>query len=417
MKRALKTIFSMVLMLTMLMSLATTAFAASPSTITFKGAEEGFEFQPGSEYTTTDLFGNFKNVMPGDSLTENITLKNTATDCDYIKVYMRAIVHDENGNPLTYDKDYVASQGKQDETVATMQDFLSKLTMRIYNGTELIYEASPDEAGALVNNILLGTLRTGDSLNLKVELDVPIELDNKYANRVGEVDWVFLAECIEYNKLTVHKAWDDNGDPDRPDSVKVNLLQDGKVSETVGLNDGNQWSYSWNNLDDRYTWSVEEIVPDGYTATYKTQDNIVFITNHNDYKPPVVPDPVDLTVKKVWSDQNNKYGVRPSSVTVTLYNGNTAVEKVTLNASNNWTFSWTGLDGSGNWSVLETGIPSGYYPSYKTSNGVVTITNTYSPATKTGDESNVILYSSLLVVSVGTLVFLFLTGKKKKHKA
>ena len=90
--------------------------------------------------------------------------------------------------------------------MATMQDFLSKLTMRIYNGTELIYEASPDEAGALVNNILLGTLRTGDSLNLKVELDVPIELDNKYANRVGEVDWVFLAECIEYNKLTVHKA-------------------------------------------------------------------------------------------------------------------------------------------------------------------------------------------------------------------
>ena len=54
MKRALKTIFSMVLMLTMLMSLATTAFAASPSTITFKGAEEGFEFQPGSEYTDTD---------------------------------------------------------------------------------------------------------------------------------------------------------------------------------------------------------------------------------------------------------------------------------------------------------------------------------------------------------------------------
>lgn len=131
----------------------------------------------------------------------------------------------------------------------------------------------------------------------------------------------------------------------------------------------------------------------------------------------MVPDPVDLTVKKVWSDQNNKYGVRPGSVTVTLYNGNTAVEKVTLNASNNWTYSWMGLDGSGKWSVLETGIPSGYYPSYKTSNGVVTITNTYSPAPKTGDESNVILYSSLLVVSVGTLVFLFLTGKKKKHKA
>lgn len=417
MKKALKRIFSLVLMLTMLTSLATTAFAASTSTITFKGAEEGFEFQPGSEYTATDLFGNFKDVMPGDSLTESIELKNTATDCDYIKVYMRAVVHDENGNPLTYDKDYAASQGKQDETVATMQDFLSQLTMRIYNGDELIYEASPDEAGALADNVLLGTLLNGESLDLTVELDVPIEMGNEYANRVGEVDWVFLAECIEFSKLTVHKVWDDNGDPDRPDSVEVNLLQDGEITETVTLDESNQWTYSWNNLDDRYSWSVEEIVPDGYTVSYKTEDNVIWITNSNDYEPPVVPDPVDLTVKKVWSDKNNSYGVHPSSVTVTLYNGSTAVEKVTLSAKNNWSYSWTDLDGSGDWSVLESGIPSGYYPSYRTRNGVVTITNIYSPAPKTGDESNVILYGGLLFASVGALAFLFLTDKRKKHKA
>lgn len=204
MKRTIRNLSSLLLALVMVLSMSVTAFAAD-STITFKGAQEGFNFQPGSEYTATDLFDNFKDVMPGDKLTETIQVKNEATDCDYIKLYMRAVVHDENGNPLTYSetfenadgKDQANVAGQRDETVATMQDFLSQLTMRIYNGNQLIYNASPDETGALVNNVLLGTLSKGDSLNLKVELDVPIELDNRYTNRVGEVDWVFTAECYD----------------------------------------------------------------------------------------------------------------------------------------------------------------------------------------------------------------------------
>lgn len=374
----------MVLMLTMLMSLATTAFAASPSSITFKGAEEGFDLQPGSEYTATDLFGNFKNVMPGDKLTETVQIQNEAADCDYIKVYMRAVVHDENGNTPTYDEVFENTDGKdqanidaqRDETVASMQDFLSQLTMRIYNGDELIYNASADEAGALVNNVLLGTLSKGESLNLKVELDVPIELGNAYANRVGEVDWVFLAECFESEKLTVHKVWADNGYPGRPDTVAVYLLRDGKEYEKVELNKDNQWTYTWDDLDDRYQWSVKEDVPAGYEATYKTEDNRVFITNYKDYYPAPDPDPEDLTVKKVWSDEHDKRGIRPDSVTVTLYNGDQTVEKVTLGAWNNWRYTWYDLDGNGDWSVLETGIPKGYTPSYRTNGDVVTITNT-----------------------------------------
>jgi len=313
MKRTFRNLSSLLLALVMLLSLSVTAFAAD-SSITFKGAQEGFDFQPGSEYTATDLFDNFKDVMPGDKLTETIQVKNEASDCDYIKLYMRAVVHDENGNPLTYSelfentdgKDQANVAGQRDETVATMQDFLSQLTMRIYNGTELIHIASPDEAGALVNNVLLGTLSKGESLNLKVELDVPIELGNEYANRVGEVDWVFLAECFEYEKLTVHKIWDDNGYPNRPDSVTVHLLRDGTEYEEIELSKDNQWTYTWDDLDDRYDWSVKEDVPAGYEESYKTEDNTIFITNYKDWEPTPDPDPEDLTVKKVWSDENDK---------------------------------------------------------------------------------------------------------------
>lgn len=383
MKKTLKNLSALLLAVVLLLSLSVSAFAAD-STVVFKGAEEGFAAQPGSEYTATDLFNSFKDVMPGDALTETIQFRNDAQDCDYIKLYMRAAVHDENGNLITYSetfentdgKDQAGIDGQRDETTATMQDFLSQLTMRIYNGSELIYESSPDQVGALAENVPLGTLSAGEALTLTVELDVPFELGNEYANRVGEVDWVFLAEAVEYEKLTVHKVWDDNGDPERPESITVHLLRDGESAEEIELNEANQWTYTWDQLDDRYQWSVQEDVPAGYEASSKTEDNTVFITNHNDYEPVPDPEPVDLSVKKVWSDTDNKNGSRPDSVTVTLYNGDEAVEKVTLSAENNWAYAWEDLDGSGDWSVLETGIPKGYTPSYRTENGVVTITNT-----------------------------------------
>lgn len=406
MKKLFKSGSAILLALVMVLSLSVTAFAAD-SSVTFSGLEEGFEAQPGSEYTETDLFDNFKNVMPGDKLTETITFKNRAEDCDYINVYLKAVVHDENDNPLS-------EKVAETETVASMQDFLKQLTMRIYNGTELIYNSTPDQAGALADNVFLGKLAKGEELSLKVELDVPITLSSEYANRVGEVDWTFVVEAIEYSKLTVHKTWDDNGYPDRPESVKVNLLKDGEVFEIVTLNEENQWTYSWDDLDDRYDWTAEEDVPEGYEASFKIVDNTVFITNHMDYEPVVPTKPVDLTVKKDWSDRNNKKGNRPDSVTVTLYNGDEAVEKITLSDKNNWTYTWEALDGSGDWSVLETGIPKGYTPSYRTMDGVVTITNT-STLIQTGQMNwpiPVLGGLGLLLIACGFIVM----AKKRKNK-
>ena len=72
-------------------------------------------------------------------------------------------------------------------TVATMSDFLSKLSMKVWNGTELIYEASPDELDGL-RTISYWHLPHRRNATLKVELAVPADLGNEYANRVGEVD-------------------------------------------------------------------------------------------------------------------------------------------------------------------------------------------------------------------------------------
>ena len=161
----------------------------------------------GSGYTDTDLFNNFKDVMPGDERTETITIKNSVNGFDYVKLYIRAVPHDEQGNPLTYDEKFENEDGKdqanvdseRDETVATMADFLAQLSMKIYlvnaDGTkETIFSATPDQSAQLTDNVLLGTFAKGKSAKLEAVLTAPVELGNDCANRVGEVDWVFTVE-------------------------------------------------------------------------------------------------------------------------------------------------------------------------------------------------------------------------------
>lgn len=396
-------------MLLLVMSFATTAFAAD-SSITFTGFSSGFEFQPGSEYTETDLFQNFKNVMPGDTVTETITFTNSATDCDFVNLYMRAEAHDETDNPLSPN---VAEK----ETVATMTEFLSKLSMKVWNGTELIYEASPDELDGLKTNRLLGTFRTGETATLKVELTVPIDLGNEYANRVGEVDWIFHVEAYNESQLSVRKVWSDGNANHANDSITVNLLKDGKVESSQELNAANGWAYTFDRLVEGHTWTVEEAeVPAGYTVSYNTVGTMTTITNTRNYTPPDLPDPtypLNISVRKVWSNDNLKE--RPDSVTVTLYNGDVAYDSVRLGAWNNWSYSWKDLNAYGNWQVIETNIPRGYTPYYSVNNGVVTITNSRT-LIQTGQLNWPIwvLGGAGLVLILGGAVVL---GKKKRKNA
>ena len=56
--------------------------------------------------------------------------------------------------------------------------------------------------------------------------------------------------------------------------------------------------------------------------------------------------------------------------------GEKAVETVRLDASNNWSYTWTDLAARGNWQITEINIPKGYTPSYQVKDGVITVTNT-----------------------------------------
>ena len=189
MKKTMKTIASLVMMLVLLLGIGAPAYA--DGIVSYQGGAEKFVFLPGSSYTDTDLFDGFKNVMPGDTLTQTVEVRNRFLNTGSVRIYLRAVAHDEQTNPLS---SAVAASG---ETVATMSDFLSQLYMEVWQGDKCIYTGSPDELDGLKNNVLLGTIPRFKSTTLTVKLQVPKELGNEYANRVGEVDWVFTAEELD----------------------------------------------------------------------------------------------------------------------------------------------------------------------------------------------------------------------------
>ena len=189
MKRTCKTIASLVMILVLLLGIGATAYAEG--TVSYQGGAEKFVFLPGSSYTDTDLFDGFKNVMPGDTLIQTVEVRNRFLGTGSVRIYLRAVAHDEQENPLSAD---VAASG---ETVATMSAFLSQLNMEVWQGDRCIFTGSPDEIDGLKNNVLLATVARFKSTTLTIKLEVPAKLGNEYANRVGEVDWVFTAEELD----------------------------------------------------------------------------------------------------------------------------------------------------------------------------------------------------------------------------
>ena len=187
MKNGIRRISTLLMALALVLSLSVPAFASS---VTFEGKSKGFALDGHNQLTATDLFGNFKNLMPGDSVSETITIQNVARDCDYIKLYIRAVPHG-SGNGLS------GEVAEIEDSVASMQDFLSQLYMEVYQGSNRIYSGSPDELDGFRDNVYLGRYKKNQGTTLTVTLNVPVDLDNEYSFRAGEVDWVFTVECYD----------------------------------------------------------------------------------------------------------------------------------------------------------------------------------------------------------------------------
>ena len=73
MKKMTRFILTLIMIFTVAISVS-----AADGNVIYSGNSGNFIFEPGSDYSPTDLFPNFKDVMPGDTLTQRIVVKNNA---------------------------------------------------------------------------------------------------------------------------------------------------------------------------------------------------------------------------------------------------------------------------------------------------------------------------------------------------
>ena len=130
---------------------------------------------------------------------------------------------------------------------------------------------------------------------------------------------------------------------------------------------------------------------DGYTPSY--DDAHINVTNTH------TPEKTSVSGTKIWADNNNQDGKRPSEITVDLYADGVKVDgqSKTITEADGWTYSWSNLDKYKDgkeikYTVKEVTTADGYTPSYDDAH--INVTNTHTPATtsvlvkKTWDDSN-----------------------------
>ena len=148
---------------------------AADGKVTYSGNAGNFVFEPGSDHSLTDLFPNFKDVMPGDTLTQKITVNNNADNKVKVKIYIRSLGAHEDSKV-----------------------FLSQLGLKVDksddNEMAYMFDAKANETAQLTDWVCLGTLYSGGEVNLDVTLTVPVELDNEFQNQIGYLDWEFMIE-------------------------------------------------------------------------------------------------------------------------------------------------------------------------------------------------------------------------------
>ena len=194
--------------------------------------------------------------------------------------------------------------------------------------------------------------------------------------------------------------------------------QDGKVKETVKNDKDGNIAFSELEFDKAgtYTFKIAEKAGSDTNIKYDTKTVTATVTvvdkgkgaleatvSYDDEKAfenTYTPAKTEVPVKKVWKDENNQDGKRPTSVTVKLLaDGQDTGKTLELTEANGWAGSFKDLDADKGgtpiqYTVVEVTVPG--YTSEITGNAAsgFTITNSYSPetvdvkATKNWDDAN-----------------------------
>ena len=174
------------------------------------------------------------------------------------------------------------------------------------------YTKKTDEDGvAAFENISTGLyLVMGDVYHGYRQFITPTPFLVSLPNRNDDDTWTYSVSVA--NKYTskpdsedvdieVLKVWNDNKNSDRPKEVTIELYDGNTLYETVVLNKSNNWQHKWTNLYGGTTWSIKEReVPEGYTVSIEQQGNRFVVTNTKPCPPSKTPEKLPQTGVLWW---------------------------------------------------------------------------------------------------------------------
>ena len=219
-------------------------------------------------------------VKDGKTVTVNIT--NTYTE----KPGKLVITKTVNGNvteealknvkftvtgPDNYSKEFTLAAMKQED--GSYRKELNNLKAGEYTVSE---ENADVEHYVRTTTYTVGGNESEGSVTVIRDTETDLNITNTYT---------FVPEKTSYS---VWKVWDDsdNVNGTRPENLAVQLLRNGqKFGETVILNQDNEWTYTWNDLDKtdeymhEYSYAVEEEFVENYSEKSVSDENGTVLTN------------------------------------------------------------------------------------------------------------------------------------------
>ena len=203
------------------------------------------------------------------------------------------------------------------------------------------------------------------------------------------------------------KIWNDNNNQDgiRPESVIIELY-DGVNPEpidSIKITAKDNWQYKFDDLLEeewgkKYNYYVKEKPISGYSTKI---DGYNIINTHELKKK-------DITITKVWQDKNDKDGIRPSQITIELYNGidEKPIKVVDITAEQNWQYTFKDLpDKVAGKETIYT-IKEKPITGYETTIDGYTITNNHTPIDnpKTGNVKSIVIWTILMITIIYSIV-------------
>ena len=227
--------------------------------------------------------------------------------------------------------------------------------------------------------------------------------------------------------ISGRKEWKHGANPkaNQPTEIVITIKANGVtiITETISAANGWAWSFEVDRYDSEgkeIKYTIEENVITDYRAEYK---GFSIINRHTSDDEPIKQPSGTVTIsgKKTWNHINNPKSARPTSITVQLYNGNSLEATQTVTEKDDWkyTFIMPKYDAHGKEIIYRIDeVSVGGYGKYLSG---YDITNTYGyldhqTPPKTGEESNILLYFALMLVSGVLFAVTVIVGRRSKKR-